>query len=634
MLLGAVGGVLPERARLTAGWASGADSETAWAAHDGAALAAVRPWGVPALDREQRVATDPTSGAWLVVSGHVFQDRRGEWAGRPPHLAGALLERLLSRGIGAVADLDGQFALVWFDGRGILRLARDAFGSEPLYYASAGDTLLFGSRVRDLLATRLLPGGISARGLAEFLTYCYVPSEATLDRGVEQVPPGGVIEAEAGRSGVRRSRWHRLSFGGPLVRDEREIAGQFRALAEAAIVRRSGDPRPGVFLSGGMDSSTVLTFLRRHQPGDIRTYSYRCAVASFDESVYARAMARSAASEHHEVLLGPDEMLAVERVVSAMEVPFCDLGLEVATWMLGRAAGGTVDYALTGTGGDEIWASHPVYAAQRVVGAYERAPVPGFVDRALRRFAGSLPDSDRKRDLRVILKRLLPPAALPRELRHYRWKAYYTPADLEGLLQPEMAAAVRQEDPFRCIREGFEGYDGPDDQVTPCIYNDYVTLVPGFANRGRLLRAFGLEMRTPFLDRDLVEFGARFPTGLKLERVERTKRIFRQAMEGVLPDEINHRRDKLGLSIPLKNWLREDDRLAARLAAACSPDALAETGVFRPEAVEAMARRHRERRANESQRLWAILVLQCWLRGRTSRPDPIPPSTARGAHAL
>ena len=634
MLLGGVGTAVPERGRLIAGWNAEPGLDVTWLGDRSTVTAAVRPWGVPALDREQRVATDQASGSWLAVSGHVFHDRRGEWGGRPERLASALLDRFKERGKAALSDLDGQFALVWFDGGSRrLLLARDAFGAEPLYHALVGRTLLFGSRVRDLLATGVLPGGISARGLAEYLTYCYVPSEATLDRDVEQLPAGGLIEVEPGGT-IRAHRWHRLSFAGPGITDEREIREGFRSLAQAAVVRRSGDPRPGVLLSGGMDSSTVLTFVRQHRSEAIRTYSYRCAVASFDESVFARAMAQSARAEHTEILLGPDEMLGVDQVVSAMEIPFCDLGLEVATWLLGQAAGGTVDYALTGTGGDEIWASHPVYAAQRVVGTYERLPVPSLVDRALRRLAGSLPDSDRKRDLRVILKRLLPPAAFGRELRHFRWKAYYAPADLESLLQPEMAAAVSQEDPFRCIREGFEGYDGPDDQVTPCIYNDYRTLVPAFSNRGRLLRAFGLEMRTPFLDGDLVEFGARFPSRLKLEGVERTKRLFREAMEGVLPDEINHRRDKLGLSIPLKNWLREDGRVASRLAEACTPEALDATGVFRPDAVQTMIRRHRERRANDSQRLWAILVLQLWLASRTSARDSAPHSIPRGAHAL
>ena len=155
--------------------------------------------------------------------------------------------------------------------------------------------------------------------------------------------------------------------------------------------------------------------------------------------------------------------------------------------------------------------------------------------------------------------------------------------------------------------------------MTPCIYNDYTTMVPGFANRARLLRNFGVELRSPLLDRDLIELGARIPARLKLEGVERTKRLFRTAMEGVLPDVINHRKDKLGLSIPLKNWLRDDSRIATRMIEACSPAALERVGVFRPDMVADLLKAHRERRANNSQRLWAILVLQLWLGARSTK---------------
>jgi asparagine synthase (glutamine-hydrolysing) len=420
---------------------------------------------------------------------------------------------------------------------------------------------------------------------------------------------------------VERKRWYKVSFAGPYLTDERAIAEQFRTMLETTVLRRVGGFRPGIFVSGGMDSSSILTLLRRNENGPIRTFSYRCASASFDESPFARAMAQSAGTEHTEVLFSPDDALEIDQVVPEMEVPFCDVGLEVATWLISRAAGGKVDFVLTGTGGDEIWASHPVYAAQRVVGLYEKLPIPGLVTRGLRNLAGSLSDSDRKRDLRVILKRLLPPEAFPRELKHYRWKAYYAPSEFDSLLTPEMAAAVREEDPFQCVREGFEGYDGPDDEVTPCIYNDYTTMVPGFANRARLLRNFGAELRSPMLDRDMIALGARIPANKKLEGIERTKRLFRVAMEGVLPDVINHRKDKLGLSIPLKNWLRDDTRIAARLADACRPEALERVGVFRPDTVARLLTEHRERRFNHSQRLWGILVLQLWLGARSSHHD-------------
>ena len=634
MLLGAVGPIARDRFALLAGWRRDGGESVTWLGGDEAAVA-VRPWSVKALDAEDRWATDAESGSWLAVSGHVFHDAATSGSERPRHLSTMLLTRLTRHGLAAMADLDGSFAIAWFDGRRRhLYLLRDRVGAEGLFYAQVGPNLVFGSRVRDLLDTGLPPGGICPRGLAEYLTYCYVPSDATLDRDVRQVLSGGMVVAESSAGIVERGRWHRLSFAGPYLTDERAIAQRFRELLEATVVRRSGGLRPGVFLSGGMDSSSVLTLLRRHRSQAIHTYSYRCASLSFDESVFARAMAEAAGTEHTEVLFGADDALEIDQVVSAMDVPFCDLGLEVATWVLARAARGQVDYILTGTGGDELWASHPVYAAQRVVGAYEKLPVPKLVNRALTRLAQRLPDSERKRDLRVILKRLLPPEGFPSDLKHYRWKAYYDRSDLESLLTPEMVAAVRGEDPFQCIREGFAGYDGPDDQVTPCIYNDYFTMVPSFANRARLLRSFGIELRSPFLDRDLIELGARVPTHLKLEGIERTKRLFRVAMEGVLPDVINHRKDKLGLSIPLKNWLREDSRIAARLAEACSPQAVAEIGLLRPDVVANLLRGHRERRTNNSQRLWAVLVLQLWLRERNSRRSTLASHTDRGFHAL
>jgi asparagine synthase (glutamine-hydrolysing) len=632
LLLGAAGSIARDRFGLLAGWRGEAEDEVSWVGGE-EAVAAVRPWAVPALDAEQRWAVDSATGSWLAVSGHIFHDTAGTPSGRPRSLAGFLLTRLTERGIPALDQLDGSFAIAWYDGRvQRLHLIRDRIGAEGLYYAQSGPNLVFGSRVRDLHGTGALPGGICPRGLAEYLTYCYIPSDATLDRDVRQVPAGGLLVVEPGRGVVETRRWYRVSFAGPYLTDEQAIADQFRTLLEATVLRRAGNLRPGVFLSGGMDSSSVLTLLRRHQPGAIRTYSYRCASASFDESVYARAMSAAAGSEHTEVLFGPDDALEIDQVVSAMELPFCDLGLEVATWLLARAAGGQVDYVLTGTGGDEVWASHPVYAAQRIVGLYEKLPVPRLVNRALIRFAGSLPDSDRKRDLRVILKRLLPPESFSRDLMHYRWKAYYAPGDLTELLVPEVAAAVREADPFECVRRGFDGYDGPDDQVTPCIYNDYTTMVPSFANRARLLRSFGVELRSPFLDRELIDFGARVPSRLKLEGIERTKRLFRKGMEGVLPDVINHRKDKLGLSIPLKNWLREESRIAEHLTQACGQEALEELGLFRPEAIARMLREHRERRANHSQRLWAVFVLQLWLRGRGSLKGA-PPLQAR-FHAI
>jgi asparagine synthase (glutamine-hydrolysing) len=299
-----------------------------------------------------------------------------------------------------------------------------------------------------------------------------------------------------------------------------------------------------------------------------------------------------------------------------MDVPFCDIGLEIGTWLLGSAAEQRVDLILTGDGGDELWASHPVYAAQRLVNWYERFPVPRAIHRTFQRLAMALPDSDQKRDLRVKVKRILPPSDLPRALGPFRWRAYYSRQQLESILVPEIGAAVRDLNPFQCVLDAYEGYDGPDDGLSPYIYNDYATITAYYFPRLNLLRRFGIEVRCPLYDRSLVEFGAKIPAHLKLEGLERTKRLFRVAMEGVLPDVINHRKDKLGHSIPFKNWLRQDGPLAHRIAEVCSPSAIWARGLFRPEAIQRMFDEHRARRHNHSHRIWALHVLELWLRER------------------
>ena len=610
MLLGATGGLLDCPALAPA--QPGEGRNPSHVLRTNKVVLTVRPWGVATLDDVERWASDVATGSWLALSGRpvlAADQAEGTVAG-----AAGLLARLLGAGAPALGDVDGGFALVWFDGRsGRLHLIRDRFGMEPLYYAELDRSMLFGSRLRHLRATGALPGGLDGLGLAEFLTYCYVPGNATLDRGVRRVPPGGWLEVEPDRGSSRCRHWYGLSFANPLSDGEAEIAGRFRGLLEQAVVRRLNGAPLGVFLSGGMDSSSVLTLAKRHREEPILTFAFRCGGTSFDESVYARALAEIMGSTHTEVDYGEHQSLMARDIVAEMDVPFCDCGINVGTWLLGRAASGRVGYVLTGDGGDELWASHPVYAAQRLLRRYEALPLPHRLRQALVGAANLLSDSGRKSDLRVKLKRILPPAALPAALGPFRWRAYYTAEGLRTLLTPEAAALVAGHDPFQSVLTAYDGYDGPDDGLSPHLYADYRTTSGYYFSRLGLLRRFGIEARPPFYDRQLVEFGARIPAHLKLEGIERTKRLFRVAMEGVLPDVINRRKDKLGHSIPLKNWLRTAGELSAWVGAMLAPEVVHRRGLFRPARIERMLDEHRRRRHNHSHRLWALAILEAWL---------------------
>jgi asparagine synthase (glutamine-hydrolysing) len=569
-----------------------------------------------ALAPAQCLASDAATGSWLAFSGNpIMVGPAGDLARGDSVSANRLLAMLASDGRRALERLDGQFAIAWWNARdGRLTLIRDRFGMEPLCFSQAEGRLVFGSRARDVAVMLGSAPAISMQGLVEFLTYCYLPGEATLFAGIERVPPGSIVEFSAATGTARTSTWYRLSFAEPLNADEAEIATRYRALLEASVVRRLSDTRTGVFLSGGMDSSSVATFARKHLSGDISSFSFRCIGASFDESPYARELARQLGTRHTEVDFGEQQSLEVAAAVAAMDMPFCDVGIEIGTWLLAKAARSNVDYLLTGDGGDELWASHPVYAAQKIMRWYDRMPIPRALRGALVRSLALVKDSDKKRNLPVVLKRILPEPAFPNDLKHFRWRMYYTFDSMRALLAPALTDALRATDPFRPVTDAFADYQGPDDGLSPCLYSDYRSVSSFYFSRLFLARSFGLETRLPFYDRDLVEFGARIPAHLKLEGVERTKRLFRVAMEGVLPDIINHRKDKLGHSVPFKNWLRERGPLSEEVAATLSSASFVGRDLFRQDVVAQMLEEHRARRHNHSHRIWALFLLEHWFR--------------------
>jgi asparagine synthetase B (glutamine-hydrolysing) len=172
------------------------------------------------------------------------------------------------QGEASLGTVHGAFVLCWWDGRTrCLRLIRDRFGIEPFFYAQRGEAFEFASRIRDLPSVRANGFKPSLPGIVEFLTFCFLPDNATLDEGVVRVPAGSVVEFTPERAALRISRWYRLSFAQPLLTDEHEIATRFRALLEQSVQRQLGDGPVGAFLSGGMDSSSIVTFMRRHVDG-------------------------------------------------------------------------------------------------------------------------------------------------------------------------------------------------------------------------------------------------------------------------------------------------------------------------------------------------------------------------------
>ncbi len=568
----------------------------------------VEEWGVATLDRMTRYAERGRS--FLAQSG-IPLDRL---QGHEPLTADDVLTRLENGGLAALNQIDGAFVLFWFDSRSEkLYTIRDRFGQEPAFWMKSANNVYVASRASDVVRASGQRADLSTAGLAEYLTFCFVPGNATLFEGVSALQPGGLVCIDTKTGVIKASRWYCLSYRQPLFSNEQDIRENYREMLAQAVSRRVSGDRAGVFLSGGMDSSSVLTFLRKTTENEVKTFGFRCAGESFDESHYARELAAVLGTQHTEIAYGEPDALRISEMVKHMDVPFSDIGIEVSSWLLAGASSGEVDYILTGDGGDELWASHPIYAAQKLLRPYDVMPIPSFLHRGLNALFNLANDSDRKRDLRVVLKRILPIPGLPKSLGPYRWRAYYGPKSLRALTDGARINEHITEQAYRAVLDEYARYDGTDDGLSKFLHCDYTTASRFYFNRLRLARNLGLEIRMPFYDTDLVECGARIPANLKLEGMERTKRLFREAMDGVLPDVINKRQDKLGHSVPFKNWLRGDGQLGRSVRERLKDRGAPGMGLFSASAVESLIAEHGRGRHNHSHRLWGIYTLSLWL---------------------
>jgi asparagine synthase (glutamine-hydrolysing) len=520
------------------------------------------------------------------------------------HLYHSRNEELLSR-------LIGTFACIIYDcSRRKLLLIRDRFGVEPLYYTLQPDFLVFGSTIA---AVALLSGQakrLNHHAVAKFLLFNYNPGLDTLIEGIRRMPAAHILHLPFAGDPVVRRYW-KLDFT-PSAASEKEISENLLKHLRGSVSRCLGDTRQaGVFLSGGMDSSTVLALAAENNGLALNTFSYRCRAVSFDESQYARVMSDFAGSRHHECEYSAAEVLLMPEVVRGMNEPFCDVGINIATYLLGRqaAAQGSA-VVLTGDGGDELFAGHPVYEADKIARYLDI--IPGVLLRPVLTLCQRLPDSEQKKSLSVKLKRFAESLSYPRELLSHRWRVYYDDHGLHQLVGDDFAEALD----YRSLLADIIGIHGEiqgPDLLSRCLYSDYQTAVDFYLRRNDLIRRFGVESRFPLLDHELVEYAAAMPSTLKIRGWFDTKYIFKKAMEGILPATIIYRKDKLGHSIPLKNWIREDRSVRDMILDHVSGAVVAKRGLFKESVITTLINDHLANRRNNSHRLWSLAVLEMWL---------------------
>jgi asparagine synthase (glutamine-hydrolysing) len=503
--------------------------------------------------------------------------------------------------------LRGMFAFaVWDEGRQSLLLARDRIGIKPLYYALAGDWLIFGSEIKALLCAPWVDRDMDPEALHAYLSFNYIPAPMTIFRGVRKLPPGHLLRCD--RAGLTIDKYWDLDCAPRAVGDERACARALRAILEDAVrAHLLSDVPVGVLLSGGIDSSAVTALAALNSPGKVKTFSIGFKEKSWNELGAARAIAETYGTDHHEDIVKPDAAALVERIVEHFDEPFADSSA-LPTFLVAQMAARQVKVVLSGDGGDEIFAGYMTYTADVVAETYQR--VPAILRRHLIEPAvARLPVSDEKNSLDYLAKRFVAGAHLPRLARHHTWKLIFGEQEKRRLYTADWVGAAGLHDPLSILAGFYDSRDG-EHYLTKLQYVDIKTYLPDdiLTKVDRMSMAHSLETRPPLLDHHVVQYAASLPARMKLRGLQR-KVILKRAVADLVPPSLLRRR-KHGFSIPLAAWLRRD--LRSLIGDALSPAALRRAGIFDAAEVARLVQDHLQARRDLSRNIWGLLIFTVW----------------------
>jgi len=553
---------------------------------------------------------------WIVFNGEIYNfaelRRRLEGSGhvfRTQSDTETLVHLYEDLGADFLQHVNGMFALALWDARRRqLLLARDRLGEKPLVYRHEPGRILFGSELKAILAVDDVPRRIEPAALDAYLTYQYVPPPQTILHGINKLPPGHVALYREGRLTVR-PYWN-PDFTQEVRRPWADDVDELRQVVRSAVRMRLQSEVPlGAFLSGGVDSSIVVALMRELSPATVRTFSIGFPVPEYDETAYARQVAAHLGTQHEEFRVAPDAVEILPRLVWHFDEPFADSSA-VPTWYLAQLARRQVTVALTGDGGDELFAGYPRYRAVRLASYVDRLP------QALREWLGApgwrrIPTGSRQGSWRRRFLRFVEALALPPDRRYLEWISIFNEARRASLYSDAFLAALPDADPLEYLRQALARCAGRD-PVTQASLADLTTYLPSdlMTKVDIAAMAHGLETRPPLLDYRVVELAARMPIEHKYQR-GRGKRILQAAFGSLLPPVVFRRR-KMGFGVPLDRWFRYELKDFAR-------DVLFDPttqgrGYFRPEAVRVLWEEHQAGRFDHSYRLWALVVLELWQR--------------------
>ena len=516
-----------------------------------------------------------------------------------------IIHQVEQHGVDGVRALNGMFAFALWDAAAQrLLLARDRVGIKPLYYAELpGGGLVFASELSAVLAHGGVDRTLSTEGLASYFFSDYVHPPHTIVRGVSKLPPGHTLIWERGRLQPPRAFWQVPATGAPPRDSDQELARRlWREMDQAVESQLIADVPVGIFLSGGLDSSCIAALAAGRAPGRMKAFSIGFETASFDESDYARLVAGRLGVEHVVETLSEATLLQVlDPALDRLDEPLADPSF-LPTFLLSRLAARHVKVVVGGDGGDELWGGYPTYRAHRYAAGYGLLP-SWLRARVIAPAIDRLPVDHGYQSLEWKLRRFAHRFDDDRVRRHLRW--------MSSVDLPELATALG---PLNGVSPGTLAAPLPagDDWLNRILALDFTTYMPGsvLTKVDRASMAHGLEVRPPLLDNPLVDWAFSLPSHYKL-RGRRGKYLLKLAARGKLPDQVIDR-PKKGFAIPLASWL--GGPLRGRVEAVLADSPMWDLGALNRATFVEWNAQHRGRRHDRSKPLWALLVLDHWVR--------------------
>lgn len=510
-------------------------------------------------------------------------------------------------GVDFLSRLRGMFALALWDGAArTLLAARDRAGEKPLYWTLTPRGLLLASEVKALLVRPDVERELDPEAVDQFLTYEYVIAPRTILKGVHKLPAGHYLLYRDGQVTVHRY-WDAAATRPRPWRDDEAADALRETLKRAVASQMMADVPLGAFLSGGIDSSTIVAFMSEASRQPVNSFSIGFDDGSYNELPYARDVAMLFKTNHRERTVSPRLEDLFDKLVVHLDEPFADVSL-FPTYLVSQLAREHVKVALSGDGGDELFGGYDAYHAQHMAARF--GGVGEVLMPAMAAVAATLPPTEKKKGVVNKFKRFVQGAALaPDDLGHYRWMVYLGVDAKRRLYAPPLQAALAQSDVYRPVRETLARYNA-DDLLNRQLYTDLSVYLADdiLVKVDRMSMATSLETRAPFLDADVMELAFSMPGDLKIRNGER-KWILKRALRGTLPERIRTR-PKEGFSIPIKNWLRRE--LQPLMRTLLSPDRVARRGLFDSAEVTRFIDAHVAGRENHAHTLFPLMVFERW----------------------